>query len=321
VGAFAAPLLALLSARIFRRRAVALATGVGAALHPAFLWNSADVQSEPLFTTLLLAAGFLLLVATDRPSSTLALLAGSVLALAALTRASALALAPLLAAPLFDRRYPFRARTHLAGAALLGFVLALAPWTLRNALVFGDLVPVNDAGGNAFYQGNSDWAVRFFQVRSRDEYLRWVDAMHRDMARQTEALRAAGRTSPSERSRFFVSRAIAERSADPVGWLRLMARKSWEWLRPYPTPWFWARSVVAAVGVFYVVLFALAAIGLIRAPRPGVRAFALGLLAVSMAAHVLLLVVWRYRVPYWDPVLLLYGAFGAGGTLLERWKR
>ena len=31
-----------------------------------------------------------------------------------------------------------------------------------------------------------------------------------------------------------------------------------------------------------------------------------------MAAHVLVLVVWRYRVPYWDPVLLLYGVFGAG---------
>jgi multisubunit Na+/H+ antiporter MnhF subunit len=78
---------------------------------------------------------------------------------------------------------------------------------------------------------------------------------------------------------------------------------------------------VATVGVFYVVLFAAAVVGLVSGPRPGVRAFALALLAVSMAAHVLLLVVWRYRVPYWDPVLLLYGIFGAGGTLLERWKR
>jgi 4-amino-4-deoxy-L-arabinose transferase-like glycosyltransferase len=321
VGSFAAPLLALLSARIFRKRAIALATGAAAALHPAFLWNSTDVQSEPLFTTLLLAAGFLLLVATDRPSSTIALLAGAVLALAALTRASALALVPFLTAPLFDRRYPLRARAHLAGAAVLGFALALAPWTVRNALVFGDFVPVNDAAGNAFYQGNSDWEVRFFEVRSRDEYLRWVEAMHRDLARQTEELRVAGRTSPSERSRYFVSRAIAERSADPAGWVRLSLRKSWEWLRPYPTPWFWPRVVVLAVGAFYVVLFAFAVVGFLSTPRPGVRAFALGVLAVSMAAHVLVLVVWRYRVPYWDPVLLLYGVFGAGGTLLERWKR
>ena len=294
---------------------------MAAALHPAFLWNSADVQSEPLFTTLLLAAGFLLLVATDRPSTTLALLAGALLALAALTRGSALALVPFLAAPLLDRRYPLRARGHIAGAAVLGFAVAMAPWTARNAVVFGDFVPVNDAAGNAFYQGNSDWQVRFFEVRSRDEYLRWVEAMHRDMARQTEELRSAGRTSPSERSRFFVSRAIAERSADPVGWLRLLLRKTWEWVRPYPTPWFWPPAVVAAVGAFYVLLYAFTIVGFLSSPRPGVRAFSLGVLAVSMAAHVLVLVVWRYRVPYWDPVFLLYGVFGAGGTLLERWKR
>ncbi len=318
-GSFAAPLLAVLSARIFRRRAIALATGVAAALHPAFLWNSADVQSESLFTTLLLAAAFLLLVSTDRPSSTLALGAGAVLALAALTRASALALVPFLAAPLLDRRYPFRARAHLAGAALLGFALMLSPWAARNFFVFGDFVPVNDAGGSAFYQGNSDWEVRFFELRSRDEYLRWVEAMHRDLARQTAELRAAGRTSPSERSRYFVTRAIAERSADPAGWLRLCARKAWEWLRPYPTPWFWPRGVVVTLGAFYVVLYALAAVGLLWAPRPGVRAFTLGVLVFSMAVHVLVLVVWRYRVPYWDPVLLLYGLFGAG-TLLPGWK-
>jgi hypothetical protein len=318
-GSFAAPILAALSARIFRRRGIALATGVAAALHPAFLWNSADVQSEPLFTTLLLAAGFLLLVSTDRPSSTLALAAGAVLAFAALTRASALALGPFLAAPLLDRRYPFRARAHLAGAALLGFALALLPWTARNYVVFRDFVPVNDAGGSAFYQGNSDWEVRFFEVRSRDEYLRWVEAMHRDLARQTAALRAAGRTSPSERSRYFVSRAIAERSGDPAGWMRLFARKAWEWLRPYPTPWFWPRNLVFAVGAFYVGLFALTVVGFLSAPRPGVRAFTLGVLAVTLAFHVLVLVVWRYRVPYWDPVLLLYGVFGAG-TLLPGWK-
>ncbi|HEY3172148.1 MAG TPA: hypothetical protein VGK86_06160 [Thermoanaerobaculia bacterium] len=321
VGSFAAPLLALLSAPIFRRRGIALATGAAAAIHPVFLLYSADIQSEPLFTTLLLAAAFLLLAATDRPSSTLAGGAGVLLALAALTRASALALFPFLAAPLFDRRYPSRARAHIAAAGLLGFVLALAPWIARNAVVFGELVPVNDAAGNTFYQGNSDWAVRFFHVRSRAEYLRWVEALHRDMERQTEELRARGLVSPSQRARAFIARALAERRADPAGWARLLARKVWEWLRPYPTPWFWPAPVVAASGLYYVLLCAVAVLGFLSAPRPGVRAFALAVLAVSMVAHVVILVVWRFRVPYWDPVLLLYGVFGAGGKLLPRWTR
>jgi 4-amino-4-deoxy-L-arabinose transferase-like glycosyltransferase len=320
-GSFVAPLLALLSARIFRRRGIALATGAAAALHPVFVWYSADIQSEPLFTTLLLAAAFLLLAAADRPSTTLALGAGVLLALAALTRASALALFPFLAAPLLDRRYPLRARAHLAAAGLLGFALALAPWIARNAAVFGCLVPVNDAAGNTFYQGNSDWGVRFFEIESRAEYLRWLEALHRDMERQTEELRARGLVSPSERARAFIARAFAERRADPAGWVRLLALKSWEWLRPYPTPWFWPPIVVVAIGSYSLVLYALAVVGFVSAPRPGVRAFALAVLAVSMAAHVVILVVWRFRVPYWDPVLLLYGVFGAGGTLLLRWTR
>jgi len=320
-GSFVAPLLALLSARIFGRRAIALATGAAAALHPVFVRYSADIQSEPLFTSLLLPACFLLLAATARPSTTLALGAGVLLALADLSRASALALSPLLAAPLFDRRFPRRARAHLAASAFLGFALALAPWIARNAVVFGELVPVNDAAGNTFYQGNSDWAVRFFQIKSRAEYLRWVEALHRDMQRQTDELRARGLGSPSQRARAFVAQALAERRADPLGWARLLARKAWEWMRPYPTPWYWPAIVVEASALAYVVLYVFAAVGFTAAPRPGVRAFALAVLAVSTAVHVVILVVWRFRVPYWDPVLLLYGVFGAGGTLLSRWTR
>jgi hypothetical protein len=43
------------------------------------------------------------------------------------------------------------------------------------------------------------------------------------------------------------------------------------------------------------------------------------LLAATMAAHVILQVVWRYRAPYWDPVLILYSVFAAarvGGTAM-----
>src|SRR6185503_20257616 len=104
LGALAAVLLAAFSARIFGSRPVAIATGIAAALHPGLVMLSTDVQSEPLFVVLLLISGYLLLAAADRPSSNLAIAAGAALALAALTRPAALALCPLLAAPLFDRR-------------------------------------------------------------------------------------------------------------------------------------------------------------------------------------------------------------------------
>src|SRR5262249_2911545 len=106
LGAAAAVLLMALSAAIFRPRWAALATGLAAAIHPGFVFLCTDVQSEPLFLLFLLAAGWCLLIAADRPSSNLAILAGAAVGLAALTRPSALVLAPLLLAPLADRQRP-----------------------------------------------------------------------------------------------------------------------------------------------------------------------------------------------------------------------
>src|SRR5207253_1911660 len=100
-----------------------------------------------------------------------------------------------------------------------------------------------------------------------------------------------GLGSPSQRARAFVARALAERRADPLGWARLLARKAWEWLRPYPTPWYWPAIVVWASALAYLALYALAAVGFVAAPRPGVRAFALAVLAISAAMHVAILVV------------------------------
>jgi hypothetical protein len=64
-----------------------------------------------------------------------------------------------------------------------------------------------------------------------------------------------------------------------------------------------------------VLTYLLAAVGLASSPRRGAALFAVAALAASMAVHVLTLVVWRYRVPFWDPILLIYGMAGAGRLL------
>lgn len=319
LGSFAAVILAAIAARLFRRRAIAIAAGGGAAIDPSLVMVSSDVQSEPLFLALLLGAGFLLLVAVDRPSTTLALAAGVLTGLAILTRPSALFVAPLLAAPLGDRRWPFRARLHIAAAGLLGAALSLFPWTLRNALVYRELVLVSDVGGFNFYLGNSDLMARFYEIRDRGSYDGWARETYVLLGSRFDELAAAGVTSPGRVTRALVRRTLADALARPGATLRLFARKAWDWLRPYPNPLFWPRTVVLGVGTLYVLLYVLAARGLLLSPRPGASLFALAFLLASMAAHVLTLVSWRYRVPYWDPVLILFGAWGAG-TLLPRWK-
>jgi 4-amino-4-deoxy-L-arabinose transferase-like glycosyltransferase len=320
LGSLSVLLLAAVAGRLFHRRRVTLAVGVAAAADPASVLTTTDVQSEPLFVFLLLAAGFLLIVAVDRPSSNFGLFSGAALAAAALTRPSALALAPLLCAPLCDRRYPKRARGHLAASALLGFGLALAPWTIRNAIVYRELLPVNDFAGINLYLGNSDLWERFYRVRTRSEYEAWIRELDRLTRERFAELQKTGETSPTRRSLAFWRMTLAERRANPDGTVSLLLHKTWDWLRPYPHPLFWPPWVVWPSGIFYGALSVCALIGWSAAPRPGVRLFIVFYLALTLAVHLALIVVWRYRIAYWNPVLLLYGVFGAA-VLLEQGKR
>ncbi len=313
-GALSAVLLAALSARLFRRRAIAVATGILGAVHPTFLL-AVDVQSEPLFLLLLLSCAYLLLAATDRPSSNLAVLAGVALALAALTRSSALALAPLLAAPLLDRRFPRRAGAHVALSAVLGFALALAPWVVRNALVFRELILVNDGAGYVFYGRNSDAALGLAAARTRDELAAASDELERRRFAFIANLPAAVRESPGLLSRALVTTAVSERLADPRGSARLLFWKAREWLRPYPDPRFWPPTTVVSIGLYFTLLYAGAALGLARPQRRGARDFCLAFLAITFLFHLAFETSWRYRAAYWDPALLLYAVPGVAAVL------
>jgi hypothetical protein len=154
--------------------------------------------------------------------------------------------------------------------------------------------------------------ARFGEVRTMPQYEAWIDEL-RLLAERTEAqVRAAGAISPASRMTAYVRRTIAERRASPEETWRLVGLKLREWLRPYPNPIFWAPGIVGAVALFYTALAALAIAGLAKTPRRGVALFSVAVLALSMTAHLLFIVVWRYRAPYWDPVLILFGVFGAG---------
>ncbi len=318
LGALAALIVAALSARIFRRRRLAIGTGLIAAFCPTQVLVALDIQSEPLFLVLLLSAGYLFLAATDRPSSNLAVAAGAFLAAAALTRSSALALPPLLLGALWDRRVPFRAREHIVLSALLGFGAVLLPWTVRNALVFHELILVNDGAGCVFYGRNADVALEAANARNRAEIDRAALRIESALRGRIASLSAEVQDSPSRLSRALVRAALEERRANPEGTVRLLTWKTMTWLRPYPDPRYWPGWAVAGVGTFFVVLYVLGGLGFARAERPGVRVFCLVFLAVTMLEHVALEVNWRYRTTYWDPVLILYAAYGAATVSARR---
>jgi hypothetical protein len=143
---------------------------------------------------------------------------------------------------------------------------------------------------------------RFYDLRTREDYERWAAENDRATRARIAQLEASGITTPAAVSRALLRETLADAAARPAWHARLLLHKCWDWLRPYPNPLFWPRSAVVSIGILYAILYALAAVGLVRAPRRGASLFALAVLVLSMGAHVASAVSWRYRVPYWDPI-------------------
>jgi hypothetical protein len=162
-----------------------------------------------------------------------------------------------------------------------------------------------------FYGRNSDAAIRLTEAEDRVELDRASAALEAARLARIAALSEADRASPGRLSRALTRAALDERRANPKATARLLAWKAWDWLRPYPDPRFWPRPVVVAAGAWFTALFLAAALGFARAPRRGAAACCVAVLAITMLLHVVFETNWRYRTANWDPIVLLYAAFGA----------
>ena len=158
-GSLLVPAVGRAGERAFGRRAGLLAAGL-VVVYPDLVWFSVRFWSETLFMVFLWWAIERTLRADAARSARVAAVAGLLFGLAALTRELALYLAPiaglwLLRPGLEGRWRPSRQALRNVSALGLGLVLCVAPWTLRNALVFKAFIPVSTMGGLNLWQGNT----------------------------------------------------------------------------------------------------------------------------------------------------------------------
>src|SRR5207253_3560631 len=115
-----------------------------------------------------------------------------------------------------------RDRVKAAGAFALGLAIVLVPVAARNSVIGGGFYVTTSQFGPNFFIGNHPGADGTYQSlrygRGAPEYER-QDAT--DLAQQ-----ALARTlTPAEVSGYWTERALGFIQSDPVGWLKLMARK------------------------------------------------------------------------------------------------
>jgi hypothetical protein len=201
-----------------------LIAGVMAALYGIFVFFDADILAI-FFTLSFVTITLLLLIEAHQSSrSNLALLAGIALGCAALDRTNILLFMPV-AAWFLASEFSFRLKSWKwkpAALFIVGTVLVVIPFTLRNYLVGNDLVLVSSNAGVNLYIGNNPEANGVFNL-ARGSGLSNYDLLGSSV--NVAENEAGKRLKPSQVSRFWAKKALVFISEHPVKELQLLWRK------------------------------------------------------------------------------------------------
>jgi len=270
-----------------------------AALYPPLVVISAYALSETVYCALALCTCVVMQLAVDRSSWRLGVLAGVLVGMAALTRPAMLFFLPLAVIWILVRR-----RWTVAAAVVLGTVVAIAPWTLRNLRVHDRFVLIASEGGVTFWTGNHPLARGDGDLAANPD-LKRADlafrAMHPGLS--AEALEP-----------LYYRDALTWIGEHPGDWLALVARKVFYTIVPMG-PSYALHSVRyrLASTVPYLVVLPFAIAGVRRLWLSRSRPDALLLLAASSLLVCLVFFPQeRFRVPIIDPVLIVSAAALAG---------
>lgn len=315
VGALGVWLIGLLAARAGGPGAGAAAAAI-AAVYPPLVWICAYVLSEALYSTLALATALLLDMAIDRTGvpneadprqprlggAALAIASGVTAGVAILVRPAMLFFLPVAFLWLWRRR-----RARLAGVLIVTSLIVVAPWTARNARVYGRFVLVASEGGVTFWTGNHPLA------RGEGDLAANPDLKLADLAfREAHPGLTAEQLEP-----LYYRDALQYIAAHPLQWLGLLGKKVCYTIVPAgPSYTLHSRKYLVASVVSYVMLLPFAAAGLRTWARGRHRPEALFLLAAS--AVIVGLVFFpqeRFRTPVIDPALIVCAGMACGGRV------
>ena len=321
-----------LARRVFARgneRGVAehmgLVAGGLVAVYPGLLTNAHLLLSETLFTTLVLgcfgAAARGLSAAEERDSRRWLAASAVCWGLATLARGITLYFTPFLAAWLgwcfwkregehigLRRPPPWRAAAAALSYCALTAAL-LAPYALRNWIVFGEFVPLETKGGVNLWLGNSPYTPRLairdvWKVGVREPMLKALPS--EEVPRDRAAYALAIRYIRSEPLAFLARMPV--KYADFWGFERNLVdtaettSQGAGWRAPSKV----AADLLAAVVYVFVMVVGVA--GLCLAPGDRWKVLLGGFVAYFVAVHLVIFGDGRFHLPL-VPLLALYGAW------------
>ncbi len=301
---------------LFGRR-VALLAAAGLAFYPSFLAFNMFILTEVLFTFLLTLAvlGVVTLLRTGK--AWIAWSTGIVFGLAALTRSVLWPFPAVLSFFLFFVMHGDRQRRlRLIALLLVGYILAVVPWSVRNTRLQGVFTVVDTMGGITLRMGNYEYtplnrAWDPVTLEGDQSIFQELHAEHPDFSSWTEG----------RREKWALRKAIAYMLDHPGVTLQRSLIKfanfwglertviaGWQQELYRPPMWLAAIGTVV-IPLAYAAVMLLACVGLFLSPPQDRRAHLFLLLVGAFLAgmHSLAFGHERYHLPL-VPFLLLYAA-------------
>jgi hypothetical protein len=282
------------------------------ALDPTLVAYSHLLWPETLFLILFTPAIVYLVSSDGRPLRQV--FAGVLLGAAGLVKAIGFWLAIPMAWAASRPGLKFRTRAVLL--TLTGALVVIAPWTARNAAVYGRFLFIDATAGTNLYLGNTqsppvswDWG-NFHRSRVREARPRCNegDFIQRDRCEQRAAV-----TWILDNPGWFAARAVTKWAdlVNPSSFLvRHVRAGRYGSLPMSDIPPSRALLVTLAAAVPWILLALLAAWGLAMAPASTERRLALGMIFALLALHALTFAMSRFRLPV-IPVLAAYAGLAA----------
>jgi Dolichyl-phosphate-mannose-protein mannosyltransferase len=231
-GGLLSALVGLIALRVFERMPAALFAGTAAAAHPVLVNSASQPYNENVFFCLFVGSLLAYMSWLATGSTSAASLSGILIALAILTRETAI---PLLVVMLIFGAYRAKTNQGLRRGLVAILVIAVtmvAPWSLRNYFSAGVIVPVASQSGTVLGLGNNPCIadegllVPFWG----DEPCPAFDAKRTQlMAELPQPIRG----SVVLQDRIDARLALEFIEAQPMDYLRLTARRAWTVLLPY----------------------------------------------------------------------------------------
>ena len=282
------------------------------AFYPYSFYYAASWSTENLFL-ILLALASLFLMKACKGKLNLFPYCGLFLALATLTRPTAVLLPFVFIPMLFFFIRPIQKWRELGRPVLLFsgiFLLLLLPWTIRNYKVGGSFTPLTYYGSYVFWLSSSDIIYETYRTMDTPEYTKVTDEVwNRLHTERLAELKQKGVSDFIKASQYWKKWGLEYIRDNPDKMAYILKERFFHYWRMCPNMVVMTPLQILLFRIYFTAVFGLALAGLLLLRKRKESLLLLLLPFFGLAISIPFLLVLRYRYPFFAPYVCVFAAF------------